>query len=105
MCSSTSAAACEITRGICPCDSDETSKVTSAALVSVRVTRARAYWCTLSTGPLIAASVPVQFTLGLQDVRVYTFGSPRVGNDVFATFFDNEIKARSRTTAHVAAAL
>jgi len=38
---------------------------------------------------------PQQFTLGLEDVRVYTFGSPRVGNDVFATFFDNEIKARS----------
>ena len=35
---------------------------------------------------------PPQFTLGLEDVRVYTFGSPRVGNDVFATFFDNEIK-------------
>ena len=38
----------------------------------------------------------MQFTLGLPDVRVYTFGSPRVGNDVFATFFDNEIKVRTR---------
>lgn len=28
------------------------------------------------------------------DVRVYTFGSPRVGNDIFATFYKTAIQAR-----------
>lgn len=32
-------------------------------------------------------------------VRVYTFGSPRVGNDVFATFFGSVFQVRSRAAA------
>lgn len=32
------------------------------------------------------------------DVRVYTFGSPRVGNAVFATFFGSVIQVRQQQT-------
>jgi hypothetical protein len=28
------------------------------------------------------------------DIRLYTFGSPRVGNDIFADFFKTAIQAR-----------
>ena len=36
------------------------------------------------------------------DVRVYTFGSPRVGNDIFATFFESTIQVLllQGTTVH-----
>lgn len=40
-------------------------------------------------------ALDLRFTLQPQsDVRVYTFGSPRVGNDVFATFFGSVIEVR-----------
>ena len=34
----------------------------------------------------------VKLLLGVPDVRVFTFGSPRVGNSIFATWFEKEIK-------------
>lgn len=40
-------------------------------------------------------ALDLKFTLGLKDVRVYTFGSPRVGNSVFATFFDDNVEVCS----------
>ena len=39
-------------------------------------------------------ALDLKFTLDLPDVRVYTFGSPRVGNDIFSKFFADTIKVR-----------
>ena len=41
-------------------------------------------------------AMDLKFRLGLADVRLYTFGSPRVGNDVFAAFVANQTTARTR---------
>lgn len=35
-------------------------------------------------------AMDVKFKAGLTDVRLYTFGSPRVGNDIFANFVVNQ---------------
>ena len=33
-------------------------------------------------------ALDLKFTLGFDDVNVYTYGSPRVGNDIFKDFFN-----------------
>lgn len=42
-------------------------------------------------------AVSLRYLLGIEDIRVYTYGSPRVGNDVFAQFFKNEFKVLNPT--------
>ena len=37
------------------------------------------------------AALYLKFSLDLPDVRLYTFGSPRVGNDIFSEFFRSQI--------------
>jgi hypothetical protein len=39
-------------------------------------------------------AMDIKFKAGLSDVRLFTFGSPRVGNDVFASFVDNQTTVR-----------
>ena len=39
-------------------------------------------------------AIDLKFAFGLPDVRVYTYGSPRVGNDIFASFFAANIQVR-----------
>ena len=41
-------------------------------------------------------AMDVKFKAGLSDVRLYTFGSPRVGNDVFASFVANQTTVRAK---------
>ncbi|BDA47587.1 Lipase at C-terminar half [Coccomyxa sp. Obi] len=43
-------------------------------------------------------AMDVKFKAGLTDVRLYTFGSPRVGNDIFANFVVNQTTASWRFT-------
>ncbi|KAK9811409.1 hypothetical protein WJX72_003479 [[Myrmecia] bisecta] len=43
-------------------------------------------------------ALDMKFSVGIEDVRLYTFGSPRVGNDVFSSFFQSQIKERVRVT-------
>ena len=40
-------------------------------------------------------ALDLKFTLNLTDVRVYTFGSPRVGNNIFAEFFEANVQVRA----------
>eukprot|EP00882_Tetradesmus_deserticola_P002590 GHRQ01002755.1.p1 GENE.GHRQ01002755.1~~GHRQ01002755.1.p1 ORF type:complete len:377 (+),score=93.13 GHRQ01002755.1:172-1302(+) len=44
------------------------------------------------------AALDLQIMYHLQDVRVYTFGSPRVGNSVFAEFFAQKVSESWRFT-------
>jgi len=39
-------------------------------------------------------AMDVKFKAKLRDVRLYTFGSPRVGNDIFASFVVNQTTVR-----------
>ena len=41
-----------------------------------------------------AMDVKFTFNLTRDQIHLYTFGSPRVGNDIFATFVQQEIKVR-----------
>lgn len=40
------------------------------------------------------AAVDLRVKLRLPDVRLYTFGSPRVGNEIFSRFVRKHVKAR-----------
>jgi hypothetical protein len=44
-------------------------------------------------------AMDVKFKANLTDVRLYTFGSPRVGNDKFAAFVANQTTVRMGTGA------
>ena len=41
-------------------------------------------------------AMDVKFKVGLKDVRLYTFGSPRVGNAEFASFVYSQTKVGAR---------
>lgn len=43
-------------------------------------------------------ALDLKYYFGLHDVRVYTFGSPRVGNDAFVNYFDWQVQESFRTT-------
>lgn len=50
-----------------------------------------------SMGAAMATLCSLDLKFRLQpspDVRIYTFGSPRVGNDIFATFFQSVFAVR-----------
>ena len=40
-------------------------------------------------------ALDLKFTLGFDDVNVYTYGSPRVGNTIFKDFFNNMVNVSS----------
>ncbi len=42
-------------------------------------------------------AIDLKFAFGIPDVRVYTYGSPRVGNDIFARFFAANIQVLTAT--------
>lgn len=42
------------------------------------------------------AALDLKFKANLSDVRLVTFGSPRVGNDVFARFTQSQTTVRAR---------
>jgi predicted lipase len=44
------------------------------------------------------AALDLRISLGLPDVRVVSFGSPRVGNDIFSKWFEEEIGPHWRFT-------
>lgn len=44
-------------------------------------------------------ALDMKFTFGLRDVRVYTFGSPRVGNQQFAQYFDKHVPVRGSSSS------
>lgn len=43
-------------------------------------------------------ALEMRLVLGVEDVRVTTFGSPRVGNDKFHSLFDRVLKRTRRFT-------
>lgn len=43
-------------------------------------------------------ALDLKFTLGFDDVNVYTYGSPRVGNDIFKDFFNKIVNESVRVT-------
>ena len=45
---------------------------------------------------ICAMDVKFTFNLTRDEIHLYTFGSPRVGNDVFATFVKSQIRVRSK---------
>lgn len=41
-------------------------------------------------------ALDLKFTLGFDNVNVYTYGSPRVGNTIFKDFFNNMVNVSIR---------
>ena len=42
-------------------------------------------------------ALDLKFTLGFDNVNVYSYGSPRVGNTIFKDFFNNIVNVSRRT--------
>lgn len=55
--------------------------------------------CSLGGALATLCALDLKLNQGAHDVRLYTYGSPRVGNSVFADWFESQIKVRgcSRT--------
>lgn len=44
---------------------------------------------------LLCCSTQIKLNLGAPDVRVFTFGSPRVGNAIFAEWYESKVQVRA----------
>lgn len=49
--------------------------------------------CSLGGALATLCALDLKLNFGARDVRLYTYGSPRVGNSVFAEWFESQIEA------------
>lgn len=52
--------------------------------------------CSLGGALATICALDIRLNLGIEDVRLYSYGSPRVGNAVFAEWFREYVKVRAR---------